>query len=71
MAEQAAQRAGSVMEIDRGLLPDTVLTHEEVAKALRVSKRTVDKMNLPTVYVGRLRRYVWGMVIEVLKQRAA
>jgi hypothetical protein len=51
---------------------ESVLTIKEVAAALRVSVRTVERSDLPTVYLGgRTRRYVWGQVLDVLTSRAA
>lgn len=51
---------------------DAVLTVQEVAAALRVSVRMVERMDLPTLYPGaRTRRYLWGQVLDVLKERAA
>lgn len=52
---------------------DTVLTARQVAEALQISKRTLDKMDyLPTIYLGkRSRRYRWGSVLRVLEERAA
>jgi hypothetical protein len=50
---------------------DVLLTIEEVAAALRVGVRTVERMDLPTVYCGRrTRRYVWGQVLDTLTERA-
>jgi len=51
---------------------DAFLTIEEVAKALRVSVKTVSRMDLPTVYIGKQTpRYNWGQVFDVLLERAA
>jgi hypothetical protein len=50
---------------------DAVVTIEEVAAALRVSIRTVERMDLPTVYCGRrTRRYLWGKILDTLAERA-
>jgi hypothetical protein len=49
---------------------DSVVTVDQVAAALRVSKWTVRRMDLPTVYVGRAPRYVWGQVLDHLAGRA-
>ena len=49
---------------------DAVVTIEEVATALRVSVSTVRRMDLPTVYVGRQPRYVWGKVLDNLAERS-
>lgn len=51
---------------------DAVLTHDEVASALRVSPRTLERMDLPTVYIGpRIRRYLWGEVLDALAKKGA
>lgn len=51
---------------------EAILTIEEVAKALRVSVKTVMRADLPTVYIGKqVPRYIWGQVFDVLKERAA
>jgi hypothetical protein len=50
---------------------DAVVTIDEVAAALRVSVRTVERMDLPTVYCGRkTRRYVWGQLLDAFVERA-
>jgi hypothetical protein len=51
---------------------DAFLTIEEVAAALRVSVKTIRRLDLPTVYMGKqIPRYCWGQVFDVLKERAA
>ena len=51
---------------------EAFLTIEEVAKALRVSVKTIARADLPTVYLGKQTpRYNWGMICDVLKERAA
>jgi len=51
---------------------DTLLTIDEIAAALRVSVRTIERMDLPTVYCGpKNRRYLWGQILDVLRERAA
>jgi hypothetical protein len=51
---------------------DAVLTIEQVAAGLGVSVRTVERSDLPTVYLGsKTRRYLWGQVLDVLRERAA
>lgn len=51
--------------------PDTFMRIDELAKALGVSRRTIEKNDLPTIYFGkRTKRYCWGQVVEVLKARA-
>jgi len=49
---------------------NAVVTQEEVAAALRVSVRGVQRMDLPTVYVGRRARYVWGQILDHLSEQA-
>ena len=49
---------------------DAVVTIEEVAIALRVSVATVRRIDLPTVYVGRQPRFVWGKVLDTLAERS-
>jgi hypothetical protein len=54
--------------------PDDVLTIDQLAERLQVSVRTVERMDLPTIYCGRghkLRRYLWGQIVDALKERAA
>ena len=53
-----------------GDLPE-VMTVGEVAAALRVSKRTVERLLLPYVKVGRLRRYLREDVRDYLQQKRA
>jgi hypothetical protein len=51
---------------------DDVLTPDELAAALHVSVRTIERMDLPTVYIGtRTRRYLYGQILDVLAERAA
>lgn len=50
---------------------DALLTVDELARVLRVSVRQVERLDLPTVYLGRSRRYLWGMILDTLKERAA
>jgi len=51
---------------------EAFLTIEEVAKALRVSVKTVTRADLPTVYLGRQTpRFIWGQVCDTLAERAA
>jgi hypothetical protein len=50
---------------------DAVVTIEQVAAAIGVSVRQVERMDLPTVYCGRrTRRYVWGQILDALTERA-
>lgn len=51
---------------------DAVLTKEQLARALQVSLRQVDRLNLPAVALGhRTVRFLWGQVLDELKRRAA
>lgn len=51
--------------------PDAVMTIQELAKALGVSKSTIEREDLPAIWIGkRLKRYCWGQVLDVLKKRA-
>lgn len=51
---------------------DEVLTKQEVAARLKVSLRTVDRLDLPAVYLGtKTPRFLWSRVLDVLKERAA
>jgi hypothetical protein len=51
---------------------DAVLDVEQLAAGLGVSARTVERMDLPSFIVGaRSRRWIWGMVLDVLAERAA
>lgn len=47
-----------------------VPSEEALAKAWGVHPRTVYKMALPFVYVGRHRFYPWSRVVEELRRRA-
>lgn len=48
-----------------------LLTGDEVADMLRVSKRTVERLNLPYIKVGRLRRYLKDGLADYLNQKAS
>jgi hypothetical protein len=51
---------------------DTVLLIGEVADALRVSEKTIQRARFPVAYVtDQTPRYVWGQVIDELMRRAA
>lgn len=50
--------------------PD-VLTGAEVAKLLRVSQRTVERLPIPSVKLGRARRYLREQVMDYLKAKAS
>ena len=49
---------------------EDVLTDSELADALKISVEKVHKADLPTIYFGRDKRYVWGQVLDVLTERA-
>jgi len=49
---------------------DAVLTISQVARGLGISVRSVERADLPTIYIGRLRRYLWSRVIDTLSQRS-
>ena len=48
-----------------------VMTGPEVADMLQVSKRTVERLNLPSLKIGRLRRYLLSDVLDYLKAKAS
>jgi hypothetical protein len=51
---------------------DAVLTAKEVCDALKISLATLDRINLPTIYIGtRSRRYSWRQVLQTLEGRTA
>lgn len=50
---------------------EAVLDIEQLAAGLGVSVPSAEKADLPTVYIGRLRRFVWGQVLDTLMERAA
>jgi hypothetical protein len=50
---------------------EAVVTIKQVAAALGVSARQVERMDLPTVYLGeRTKRYVWAQILDTLAARA-
>ena len=50
---------------------DAVVTVEQVAAALQVSVKTVQRMDLPMIPVSRRTvRYLWGQVLDLLAERA-
>lgn len=50
---------------------DAILRIEEVAAGLLVSVRTVERMDLPTIYLaGRTKRFLWGQILDTLSERA-
>ena len=49
-----------------------VLDAKQVCEALHISKATLDRLDLPTIYIGkRSRRYSWRQVLATLEGRAA
>lgn len=48
-----------------------VLTGDEVAELLRVSRRTVERLNLPSVKLGSKRRYLRADVLNYLREKVA
>jgi excisionase family DNA binding protein len=61
---EGVERSGTMQ-----LTPE-ILTTEEVAELLRVCKRTVERLPLRYLKVGRLRRYRRVDVVEYLEARA-
>lgn len=49
---------------------ETVLTVDELAKALKVNRRIAERMDLPFFMAGKRQRFVWGQVLDVLAERA-
>jgi hypothetical protein len=50
---------------------DAIVDVEQLAAGLGVSVRIAEQMDLPSVLVGKRRRFLWGMVLDVLAERAA
>lgn len=50
---------------------DAVVDEEQVAAALRISVEKVLRADLPTIYFGRDKRYLWGQVLDFLASKAA
>jgi hypothetical protein len=48
---------------------DAVLTIRQVAEALGVSTRTIERIDLPTR--KRTKRFIWGQVLDALAGKAA
>src|SRR6185312_4296248 len=50
--------------------PDAVLDVGHVAAALGVSPRTVERLDLPCIYLGaHIRRFLWSDVLAALRAR--
>lgn len=52
------------------LTRESVLTPDEMAHALKCSRRKVDAMDLPFFMIGQRVRYIYGQVLDVLAERA-
>lgn len=49
-----------------------VLDKAQLAAALGISERQVERLDLPCVYLGaKTPRWVWAQVLEILRERAA
>lgn len=48
-----------------------VLTTDEAASLLRVSKRTLQRLHIPYAKVGKLRRYLREDILNYLREKAA
>lgn len=57
------------MSADR--VPSGVMTTDEVAEMLRVTRRTVERLNIPYMKIGRLRRYMREDVLTYLRDKVA
>jgi hypothetical protein len=56
----------------KGYSPETVLTIEQVAEWLQVSKRSAEDLHIPCFYLGtRTRRYLAKHVLEYIEAKAA
>lgn len=44
---------------------------EDVARYLKVCKRTVERMAIPYAKIGRKRKYIPEQVVEYVKQKVA
>jgi hypothetical protein len=55
-----------------GYAPETVLTIEQVAEWLDISKRTAESLHLKCFYLGtRTRRYLAKHILEYIEAKAA
>lgn len=54
-----------------GPMEQDVMTAEQVARMLHVSERTVARLNLPSVKLGRARRYLREDILDYLRQKVA
>lgn len=48
-----------------------ILTADEAAAFLRISKRTLQRLHIPYAKVGKLRRYLREDVLNYLREKAA
>jgi hypothetical protein len=47
-----------------------VLDSKQICAALGVSMATLNRLNLPTIYLGeRSRRWIWGDVLNALRKQ--
>jgi hypothetical protein len=59
-------------ETPKGYIPETVLTIEQVAEWLQVSKRSAEELHLPCFYLGtRTRRYLAKDVLAFIERKVA
>lgn len=49
---------------------ESVLTLDELAAALKCSRRKAEAMDLPFFMVGKRQRFIYGQVLDVLAERA-
>lgn len=53
-----------------GYSPETVLTIDQLAAWLQISKRAAERLHIPCFYLGtRTRRYLGKSVMEYLEKR--
>ena len=48
---------------------EPVLTKRDLAERLKVSTRTVQRLDLPHMRVGGQNRYLWSEVLQALRNR--
>lgn len=48
-----------------------VMTVGEVARLLQVSRRTVERLHIPSLKLGRCRRYLLSDVLTYLREKAS
>ena len=72
MAGDDAPRRRQARELRPVVLypPEAVLDVDHVAAALGVSPRTVERLDLPCIYLGaHIRRFLWSEVLAALRAR--